>query len=245
MRRWFLSKYPHVSAEKFVTITNGYDEADLSACVPAPVEMFEILYTGVISAGNRNPRPVFAAIRYALDNKWLNEQDLQVTFLGSGSYGVSDQFQRDIDEFGLQRVVQVVEDRIPYQSALGRMAGADVVLVLSEPILDTPDIESEKAWSRLQVPAKVYECLGLNRPLLALVSDGAVPDVLSKTNMGKAVSPSDIPGIALALRELYINREKVTTERISDDARISAYSRKQLTRKLADELDLLTKTISA
>lgn len=236
MRRSFLARYHGVAPEKFVTITNGYDEADFGGLQPEPVTKFEILYPGMIATGNRNPKPLLAGIRMAIDRGLLNPDDLQITFLGCGPNGRDPEFQDNLDRFNLREVSNLVEKRMPHRQALQRMAGANVLVVLSEPLGEGPEVEAERRWSHLQVPAKVYEYLRLGRPMLALVSGGAVAELLGQTRGGVVVAPDDIEGIARSLGELY-QRQTVPSPALP--ALVEGYTRENLTRKLVEELNNL------
>lgn len=249
MRRFFLQRYPDLPADKFVTITNGYDEEDFGAIVPSPVPKFEIMYPGMLSQGNRNPRPLFAGIRLALDRKWLPEDGIQITFLGGGPYAKSAMFNQDVDQFNLRDKIHIVEERIPYREALRRVAGAEVVVVLSEPLGEGPKIEAERQWSHLQVPAKVYEILRLGRPMLALVSSGAVAELLERTQSGKPVTPTDTENVALSLKHYYDDFKQNGCEYIPTpgpkNALVTEYSRENLTKLLAAELNDLVPQATA
>lgn len=237
MRRFFLSRYPALPPAKFVTITNGYDEPDFVSVTPEPIAKFEIFYSGVISGGNRNPRCVLAGVRWALDRGWLAGHDLQITFLGCGAYGGSAEFKRDVEHYRLQDQVVTVEARIPYAQAVNRAAGAAVLLVLSEPLGEGPEVEAERRWSHQQVPAKVYEYLRLGKPMLALVSGGAVAELLEQVQAGKPVAPDDIEGIAAALRDYYQQRGLTAAGPAQLPDRVKSYSRESLSARLATELD--------
>lgn len=235
MRRAFLEAYPRVAAEKFVTITNGYDEADLSAVMPVRAPRFQILYPGVIDEENRNPADLLLGTRRALDRGWLREDDLEISFLGAGAYGESARFLDDVRLAGLQRFVNVVVERIPYARALARMAGADVVVLLSA----HSGRSSVQAWTAMQVPAKLYEYLRLGRPMLAIVAQGAVSDLLLEAGVTTPIAPGDIESIASVLRRQYAERRPLPEALPAATPAISAYSREALTSRLALELDAL------
>lgn len=239
MRRSFLARYPELRADKFVTITNGYDEKDFASIVPVRTQKFQIFYPGTIDLENRNPKGLFAAIRRALDQGWLDSADLQVTFLGCGSYGNSALFRKDLKDFSLEPYVEAVTERIPYREALARMAGADVVVVLSENLSDVGDGNNIQQWTAMQVPAKLYEYLRVGRPLLALVSEGAVKELLEKTGAGVPIPSRDTERVALALKHYYEVRRAETDSMKAAYAGISEYSRENLTALLARELDAL------
>lgn len=239
MRAWFLARYPGVAPSKFVTITNGYDEPDFADIKPDPIAKFEILYPGLISKGNRNPRPLLAGVRLALDRGWLDAADLQLTFLGSGPNGHAQEFLQDLARYELQTLTGVVEERIPYSQALRRLAGADVLVVLSEPLGQGPQVQAELRWSHLQVPAKVYEYLRLGRPILALVSGGAVADLLRDTGGGCIAPPGDVEAIAQNLQALYAQRTHALPVASAVPSSVERYSRRNLAALLARELTLL------
>ncbi len=237
MRDWFLARYPHIDPGKFVTVPNGYDEDELSRVVPEASDRFEIIYTGIIAPGNRNPRPLFAAVRYALDQGWLDESDLVLTFLGAGPYCRSEAFTKDVEHYGVGHLLNVTEERIPYAAALNRTAGADLVLVLSEPLGDDPLSRAERKWSHLQVPVKLYEALGMGKQVLALVSDGAAKDILAETGSGAAVSPHEPAAIAKVLGRIYSEARTGGHKPAPDPAVLQRYSRRNLAAKLARVLN--------
>jgi hypothetical protein len=239
MRRSFLARYPDLPQEKFVTITNGYDEKDFALIAAVRTPKFQIFYPGSIDSENRNPRGLFAGIRRALDQGWLNGDDLRVTFLGSGPYADSAPFRQDLKTFALEPYVEIVRERIPYRDALARMAGADVVVVLSENLADDGDAGNIQQWTAMQVPAKLYEYLRVGRPLLALVGEGAVKELLEKTGAGVPIRSRDTEQVALALKHYYEARHGETTSGNPANAVISEYSRENLTGLLARELDSL------
>jgi len=236
MRKMFLARYPDVSPEKFVTITNGYDEPDFVGLIPRRREKFQIIYPGIIDGGSRNPAPLLAGVAAALERGWLRRDDLLINFLGCGSYGEHQRFRRDVEHFGLGDLIEIQVPRIPYRQALEQLAGGDLLVALCEPLGDGPEIEAVRQWSLLQVPVKVYEYLRLGRPMLALVSKGAIPELLARTGGGTVVSPGDVDGIAEALKRAYSKREHGSvTAPVS--AEIAHYSRANLSKRLVAELD--------
>jgi glycosyltransferase involved in cell wall biosynthesis len=241
MRRMFLERYPHIAPEKFVTITNGYDEPDFAALVPDTCAKFQILYPGVIDPDSRNPAPLLAGIATALSRGWLRRDDLEITFLGCGPYGGKPRFREDIARNGLADLVKVHEPRIPYHEALRRLGGADVLVVLVEPTGDGKQAEAVRGWARLQVPAKLYEYLRLGRSILALASPGAITELLAETGGGRVVPPHDIEGIALALKEYYAHRGLASPNAAAPPDKIARYSRENLSALLGRELDAIAR----
>jgi glycosyltransferase involved in cell wall biosynthesis len=236
MRRDFVERYPTVDSARFVTITNGYDEADFAQLVPERIAKFQILHPGEINIVHRDPAGLLRGVRCALDHGWLDQNDLQLTFLGAGSYGDSPRFRQELADLGLQHAVEIVVPRVPYQHALARTAGADVVVLLSEN-LDGARGEGVRSYTRLCVPAKLYEYLRLGRPILALVSEGSVKELLEQTRTGDPIPPMDIERIARALARYYAERSATPRGVQPAGAAVAVFNREHLTRVLARQLD--------
>lgn len=239
MRRMFLERYPSLPPEKFVTITNGYDEPDFVDVVPRQREKFQIIYPGVIDAGTRDPTPLLAGVELALARGWLRREDLVINFLGSGPYGQHPAFRREVERHGLGDVVEVQVPRIPYRQALEQLAGGDLLVALCEPRSHGPGTDAIRRWSWTQVPVKVYEYLRLGRPILALVSAGAIADLFARTGGGVAIPPTDIEAIAAELKRAYAARGARAAGRPPVNPEVARYSRERLTRLLAAELEAL------
>ena len=65
-------------------------------------------------------------------------------------------------------------------------------------------------------PAKLYEYIGLRRPILALADEGAVTRVIRDGDFGLVVSPTNVDDIASALTRLYRERETVVRASIGN-----------------------------
>lgn len=236
MRRAFLAAYPAIDPGKFVVITNGYDEAELAGIVPRPGPRFRILHAGTLDDENRNPRGLLLGVRSALDRGWLREDDLELMLLGAGRHADAPGFRRDLDQTRLAACTTIVRERIAYREALALSAGADVVVVLSENLGATAGRDVQD-FTALQVPVKLYEALRLGRPVLALVSGGAVAELLASTGVGITIAPQDTEAIAASLRDAYRTRTRAGTSIAPAPAAIAAYGRERLTEQLARELD--------
>ncbi len=239
MHHYLLGRYPGLAPEKFVTITNGYDEKDFAGLEPEAIGKFEILYPGAIDGGNRDPLPFLAGVRLALERGWLDRDDLQVTLLGCGPYADSAVFRQALQRSGVADIVAVYRDRLPYRRALQRMAGADLLLALSEPIGTGAAARRNRTWTYMQVPAKTYEYLRVGRPILALMSGGAVAELLERVRGIRTIPPQDTESVARLLRRQYGSRRSVTPPPGEPPPGVGDYSRERLTARLAAELDVL------
>ena len=80
------------------------------------------------------------------------------------------------------------------------------------------------------VPAKLYEYLGSGRPILAAVPEGDARDFILEAMAGRVVEPSDVDGMARALRAFL---EEAPTPSRPEIPEITRFSRRILTESLA------------
>jgi hypothetical protein len=97
----------------------------------------------------------------------------------------------------------------------------------------------------MQVPAKLYEYLRVGRPLLALVGDGAVKELLEETGAGVPLRSRDTELVALALKHYYETRQVPKDSTGPVNPCILEYSRESLTALLARELNALVASTRA
>lgn len=203
--------YPALS-HKMSAITNGFDLEEPSPTrILNPVPL-EILHTGELYAG-RNPAPLLTALRAAEQSaphlRW------HVTFLGRAT-------ESGIDAHHCTSPV-TVEDQIPYLAAKERMRRAHILLLLDSP------------RRQIGVPAKLYEYIGANRPLLVLAQPNSDTAHVAR-NSGlphQIASPTNIPEIHQALLKLAASTETQTKNHLAH----SPYTRQAITQKLAQVLN--------
>jgi len=198
-RMALLRGHPGLDPARVLVITNGFDRETL----PAPVEearggeRLEILHAGLLY-GKRDPRPFLRAIQALLVETPELRTRLRVVFLGAGDDpAYSPRILRQvIDDDG----VLEFEPAVGHKEALGRMASAGALLLLG-PLGDEPE---------LQVPAKLYEYLGVGRRLLVLSHRlGAIGGILEGiSDRIYRAEPHDVAGIQRALQDLFRDREQ-------------------------------------
>jgi glycosyltransferase involved in cell wall biosynthesis len=191
----FSAHYGVALASKFVVIPNGYDTEHLEPILSAPTakrERFTLIHAGSLY-NRRNPLPFVHAIASLISGGSVAREALQVIFLGS----VAPEY--DIGgltgELGLDGVVRV-EESVPHQESLRRLISADVLLVI-------------QPGTELQVPAKLYEYMGLRKPVLALADPGAVANLVRRGNLGLVAAADDPQAIAQAVLRLFTERDRL------------------------------------
>lgn len=188
--RLYRQRYP-AQAGRIQVIENGYDEASFVS-VPATLPplnpgQFTLLHSGIVYPQWRNPQALFAAVRQMLDANAPGIGTLRVRFRAPEH----DAFLQELVlRYGLSSVVQI-EAPVGYQAALTEMCAADALLVLQSD--DCND----------QVPAKVYEYLRAQRPVLGLCGTGSdTAALLQRAGMPHLAPLDNTPAIAQALAKL-------------------------------------------
>ncbi len=236
-RQDFLDRYPRLAPERVVAIPNGFDEEDFAALPsPPPEDRFTLIYPGAIDPTNRHPGPLLSALGDLIRNGDLPVEGVRLRILGAGPAASRPWFRDLVAEEGLDSVLDTVGERIPYAQSLRILSGAGLLLVLNQPIGDAK--EEALGYSRLMVPAKVYEFLRLGRPILALCDSGAVPDLLRETGAGWYCAPEDTEAIADRIRQAYA-LWAAGRKQSAPPATIAAYERRRLAGRLAGELDAI------
>lgn len=209
-----------------VVLPNGFDPADFEvgpAGSLAPAK-FHIVYTGSFYGNHRVPDPFL----YALD-RWLHASpqargDVQVSFLGS----IYPRHQRLIHELQLRDVVRVT-GLVSHEEAVMAQRSASVLLLIVG-----------RGEGKAVVTGKVFEYLGAERPILAVVPpDGEVAALVRQTRSGIVVDPDETDTAADALRDLYLQWRSGGIAYAPQKGEVAQYSRLHQARQLCEILDRL------
>lgn len=229
LRDLLQARYPGVAPEKFTAILNGYDEADFAQMPDAPAvrrEQFLIVHAGSINADFRDPRPLFRAVREAIDAGRIEEDRIRLRFIGGGEFGESAAIRQSLADCGLREQIEFA-GRVPYDAALRELAQADMLLLLQASD-DTVGL----------VPAKLYEYLRSQRPVLALVRPGATSEVLAQTGGGWTVDPRDKAALMEAVAVAYSAwKTGELSNHCADLKALRAFDRRTLAQQLAAVFD--------
>ncbi len=225
LRELLRCRYPAEKPAKFVTIMNGFDEADFVALPEMQArsaDRLTIVHAGAIHPSFRDPSPLFRALRLAATNHGVDASRFAFRFLGAGPYADAAALRRCIADSGLGDNIAFLP-RVSYDEALHALAEADVLLLL-QASEDTKGL----------VPAKLFEYLRAQRPVLAAVPPGSSADIIRETMGGWAVDPADDGALVNVLAEIYDHwRRGTLADRRADLARLSRFDRRHLTGELA------------
>lgn len=216
-------RFPERSAKDFLLLENGYDESTFSNLPPAikPGGPPVLLHSGIVYPRERDPDALFTALGRLARNGTIREGDFLLRFRAP----VHSALLRSLaDKHGVSAFIDI-QPSVPYTSALQEMLSADALVVM------------QGANCNEQIPAKLYEYLRAQRPILPLADPhgdtGKTLTTLGYPMVTKLESIEQImenlPRFLSALR-----RGNLPVARLDD---VACYSRRTLTGRLASILD--------
>jgi glycosyltransferase involved in cell wall biosynthesis len=130
--------------------------------------------------------------------------------------------------YGVEHLVHV-RGEVDHRTALQIMKGSDIQLLVG----------FNGAGADLQIPAKLFEYLGVGKPVLALVPRGsAIADVMEKSGISGAICDPDNPQeISEALRRLADTIAGESTEDAAYSDRVAQFTRRAQVKRIASLLE--------
>jgi len=180
------SRYPFARVHR---VSNGFDASELAAVadVTPPAGPMRFMHAGMLTQ-HRTAVPFLRGLRDFLGRRADAKEDVAVTFTGPRE----DSNDRAVRELGLGDVVEF-RASVAHAEALHMQAASHVLLLIKHL---NPDY-------RGLVPGKMYEYIGMRRPILALAPAGEARETIDTLNRGECVDPGDEAGISAAIERLY------------------------------------------
>lgn len=173
----YRERYPAFDSSRVHLIENGFDEETFARAGAVPPGEgaagrrrsgpVTLLHSGIIYRSERDPKQFFAAIAALKGRGQISADSLQVILRASGD---DDGYRTELVRLGITDIVRL-EPAVSYLDALKEMLQIDGLLLL------------QAANCNSQVPAKLYEYLRADRPILAL-TDPAGDTATTLNNLG-------------------------------------------------------------
>jgi glycosyltransferase involved in cell wall biosynthesis len=203
------SRLPADLATKVNVVRNGIDVLDPP--VPLAHGVRTIVYVGSLYA-DRDPRPFFRSIA-RLRKRDLLPDPLRIELIGDCRWLMGESMEAAVRDLGLADLVHFV-DPLPHDECMRRIRQADLLLLIAQ-------------GQPLQVPNKLYEYLGVRRPILAFVDEhGETAAMLREVGGHAIIRPNE-------------------TDEAVDDAVLAALSRAGPTATAGAEAQLVQWTSAA
>jgi hypothetical protein len=221
-----LNKYPRLNKNKFYHIPNGFDSADFPDVERRRNEKFTVTYTGSLY-GRRNPASFFHATEQLIEDKRIDPGKIRLRFVGRFGAEVEEMFRNASFSDAIETIPYV-----PHGKSLKYLMKSDALLLIVDEAKESEEI----------VPGKVYEYVGVKRPIIAIApQQSAIADLMRETHSGKVAHQTEISKTAEIFADYYnswIGGESLFDP---DEEAVRSYERRESARKLAKILDNLTK----
>lgn len=220
-----LRLHPGIGDGRSLVISNGYDEDDFrdldTRATRAPGAPLRLVHGGVIYPHDRDPRPLFRALRRMREQSLIDAGRVRIELRGSS---LDASVQSLVTELGIDDIVHFLPP-IPYRESLADAAAADGLIVMQGESCDR------------QIPAKVYEYLRLGKPIFALTTDaGETATLLRRTGGATVARLADEEDIAPKLADYLAGVDGGEHPRPAPE-RVAEYARSHQAALLAQCLD--------
>lgn len=211
-------------AEKFVTITNGFDKMDLEDTTEIEEEKFVIRYTGMLTNGF-SIKPLISALEELSEEDNQFSEDLKFEFTG---LVIEEQLNiikksKIIDKININGYVE-------HKKAVELMKSANINLVI------LPNNENSKNI----YTGKIFDCMLVQKPILGIMpTEGIAAEAINENDIGKAFEYNDINGIKEYIKDVYSKHKLGVSINTNAIEKCYQFDREYLTAKLAKYFDEL------
>jgi glycosyltransferase involved in cell wall biosynthesis len=212
-------RYSSVPRERFRTILNGYDPEDLQ--VPGPPAasngLLTLAHAGMLYQ-DRDATGLFDALRQLRAGGHEAGNAVRVDL-----YGMVESQLADVAKAGLTETVRF-HDYVPHNRLHRLLSAADVMLLVVAPV----------PGPVLTVPGKLYEYMGLGKPVLVLgPADCPAAQIIRQSGTGLMVENRDVDGICRAVETLWEAKKAGTIRESWRSDQLQPYQRQHQAAELA------------
>ena len=214
------SDFLKIHNRDYTVITNGFD-AEYMADVEVSLDTkFSIAHIGTM-VKTRNPQALWEALSCLVRDVSGFAENLEIKLVGSVDFSVLD----SIAKAGLEQFVNRIA-YLPHDEVVKVQQQSQVLLLL---INDTPN-------AKVILPGKFFEYMAAKRPILCIgPMDGDAAQVIAEVKAGTVIEKDNHEKMQNEISELY---QKFKSGELSISRKdIEKFSRKSLTRKMAERLD--------
>ncbi|PBQ34932.1 glycosyl transferase family 1 [Sphingobacteriaceae bacterium] len=208
-----------IEKNKFKVITNGYDEDDVSEGLEMKDSKFSIAHIGTL-VKDRNPALLWKVLSDLVKDNAEFKKQLEIKLVGKVDIYVKDQ----IALFGLSDYVRKI-DYLPHNEVVKEQQRSRVLLLLVNNTKNAKGI----------LTGKFFEYMSSGAPILAIgPTDGDLAKIINETKSGLISDFDDEENLKRNILTYFKGGSN-----LRDEAAISRYSRKGLTKQLCDLLNTL------
>lgn len=217
--------FEEIKGKDVYVITNGFDEDDITVSDEKFDDKFSLVYTGYLLA-DENPAMFWKALSELCSESSDFASSLELKFIGKVDAGVKENLKNS----DLEKHASYF-NYLPHSQVFQYQKKAQVLLLL---------LNDTEKFRRI-LTGKLFEYLAAGRPILCIGSvDGDAADIIRETGSGYIFRSDDLNSIREKLLDFY-NQYKTKTLYCNNHG-IEKYSRKNLTKSLAEILNKFSKT---
>jgi len=217
IREEFVRRFPELTEEKFVTITNGFVDPPSLLDLTQNSDRLLMLHLGSLY-GVRQSRAFFEAISNIVVNK-RSPHIFKVLLIGDNDPVFVKTIMSQFPHLFQNGCVEFRE-RVNWQKAQHILWSASALLLF-------------QGGYTLQVPAKFYEYLPTGKPMLVIAQDGALTDIAKSTGLAVCAPPNDVEAIEEALLQIFMKQAKTSK---GAQAHLARFHYRYLTGQLSEIL---------
>ncbi|GAA0369651.1 hypothetical protein GCM10009092_37390 [Bowmanella denitrificans] len=221
---FYQQRFPDAPEQLWQLVPNGYDEKMFEGATTTQCKNsgeIRLLHAGTIYPIERDPTLLFQALANLKNQGQIRKEQFKVILRATSH---DHQYAPMLEQLKITDLV-TLEPAIPYKEALNEMLEVEALLLL------------QAANCNFQVPAKAYEYIRAQKPILALTDEaGDTADVIKQSQMAIIAPLDDVAKIELAIVSLI---EKIRTDKLTvlPMAEIERFSRDKQAQRLAVIID--------
>jgi glycosyltransferase involved in cell wall biosynthesis len=223
----FRKRYPGEKKEKFTCVTNGFDADDFAGLEEEKRhrnDRFTITYAGAMN-DSRVPHSLFTALEEICRERPDIADKIRLVFFGTIQQDVRHYFERDA-----LRGIVCTPGFLSYSETVKALARSDVLLM----------IEDQVEIADRFLSAKLFEYMGVGKPILALADEGNIKKVVESCGIGRVAPRSDAKAVKEALTKFYDEYHSRVASRNPVKEELEKFERKNTACRLAGVLDAVS-----
>lgn len=218
-------KYPTLSRAKFRHVPNGFDASDFPDVTYVRNSRFTVTYTGSMY-GRRTPKAFLDALDVLAASGEVTPEEVFLRFVGRFGDEVHAMFR--VSRFASS--IEVV-GYVPHSKSVGFLMSSEASLLIVDDAKESSDI----------VPGKVYEYLGVGRPIIALAPRGsAIQQLIQETSSGACAPQDQVEEIATIIGTFLDQWRRGEDASTNNSQSVAKYERRAAALQLADMLNEVT-----
>lgn len=218
----YKKSYPEY-ADKFITITNGFDSSD-KVDIAVDNEKFIINYSGILTEG-QSPDTLIRALEKLCCEDEKFRKNLKVNFTGL----VIPQYEFMIRNSKINENI-IINSYMTHEEVVKQMSKAAINFV----------ILADRSESRGVFTGKIFDYILAERPVLGIMpSNGVASNLINNRELGLSIDHGEVDKVYEFIKLIYnkwLSNEEV---RIASIERCQDFDRRYLTKQLSSIMDKL------